>query len=159
MRSAPVLLAILAGLCWGVGEVATRAVLHTGRIGPFMAIALRSTVALPLIWLAFVAANRIAPETAGRAAESLGPRYWSMLIVGSGVIAGAAAMIAFYAALSLGEIGRVKPIAFAIAPATGVVLGWLLLGESMSVRKAAGVALILVGVVLLSVPARVVHAT
>jgi uncharacterized membrane protein len=153
MLKGPVLLAILAGLCWGVGEVATRAVLHTGRIGPFMAIALRSTVALPLIWIAFVAANRIAPDAAGRTA-SLGPRHWSMLIVGSGVIAGAAAMIAFYAALSLGEISRVKPIAFAVAPATGVLLGWLLLGESMSPRKLAGVALILVGVVLLSAPTR-----
>lgn len=57
------LLAIAAGLCWGVGELCTRAVLHGGRIGPMTAIAVRSTVALPLIWLAwFVAVHRSAPR-------------------------------------------------------------------------------------------------
>lgn len=152
MSKSALLLAVLAGVCWGVGEVCTKAVLHTHRVGPFMAIAIRSSVALPLIWMAYVVAHRVAPESAGRAVAALDGRGWSLLILGSGVVAGAIAMIAFYAALSLGEVGRVKPIAFAIAPATGVVLGWLLLGESMSLRKAAGVALILLGVVLLCVP-------
>lgn len=150
MSKSAIALAVAAGLCWGVGEVCTKAVLHTHRVGPFMAIAVRSTVALPLIWMAYVAAHRLAPEGAGRAAAALGGRHWALLLVGSGVVAGAAAMISFYAALSLGEVGRVKPIAFAIAPATGVLLGWLLLGESMSTRKALGVAMILAGVVLLS---------
>jgi len=144
------LLAIAAGLCWGVGELCTRAVLHGGRIGPMTAIAVRSTVALPLIWVAwFVAVHQVGSEarTDWRAvplADLL------RLVLGSGLIAGAAAMICFYAALSLDEVSRIKPIAFTIAPATAVVLGWLLLGETMTWRKALAVVLILAGVVLLT---------
>lgn len=148
-RHGAVLLAVIAGLCWGVGEVCTKSVLHTGRIGPFMALAIRTTVALPLIWLAWVAASRLAPESAGRGAEGLGAKWWALLLIGSGVVAGALAAISFYAALSLGEVSRVKPIAFAVAPAAGVLLGWLVLGEGMTARKALGVALILAGVVVL----------
>ena len=67
-----------------------------------------------------------------------------------GDIAGAMAMIFFYVALSLGEVSVVKPIAFSIAPAVGVLLGWIVLGESMDARKAIAVALIVAGVVILT---------
>lgn len=148
----PILLAIGAGLCWGVGELCTRAVLHTGKVGPLTAIAVRSAVALPIIIAAWLVAQRVlkAP-TEPTAWTQAGPKSLWLLVLGSGVVAGAAAMILFYTALSLGEVSRIKPIAFSIAPATAVVLGWLVLGESMSVRKAAAVVLILAGVVLLTV--------
>ncbi|MEZ6318468.1 MAG: EamA family transporter [Phycisphaerales bacterium] len=148
----PILLAIGAGLCWGVGELCTRAVLHTGKVGPLTAIAVRSAVALPIIVAAWLIAQRVlkAP-TEPLAWTHAGPKSLWLLVLGSGVVAGAAAMILFYAALSLGEVSRIKPIAFSVAPATAVVLGWLVLGESMSVRKAAAVMLILAGVVLLTV--------
>ena len=48
------MLAILAGMFWGVGEFFTKQVLHTGRVGPVTAITVRSTVALPLLWLAYL---------------------------------------------------------------------------------------------------------
>ncbi len=145
------MLAIAAGLCWGVGEVCTRAVLHSGRIGPFAAIAIRSSVALPLIWIAYLVVAK-AMKSPGEAPAwgEAGAKNWALLTLGSGVVAGAAAMICFYAALSLGEISRVKPIAFALAPATAVLLGWLALGETMSARKLLAVGLILAGVVLLT---------
>ncbi|MGP1345146.1 MAG: EamA family transporter [Phycisphaerales bacterium] len=147
-----IVLAVAAGLCWGIGEVATRSVLHSKQVGPFAAIAVRSTVALPLIWCAYLIAMhgvhsaREVPGWAGAASSAT----WAKLVLGSGVVAGAAAMICFYAALSMGEVSKVKPIAFAIAPATGVLLGWLLLGEPMTARKAVGVAIILLGVVVLT---------
>ncbi len=144
-----VLLAIAAGVCWGVGEAFTRSVLHTGRIGPVTAIAVRSAVALPAIWIAYL----IVVHAMG--AE---PRDWMRagwptllkLILGSGLIAGAAAMIFFYMALSLGELSRVKPIAFALAPAVGAILAFAVLGEPVTARKIAGIIAILLGVVLLT---------
>lgn len=144
-----VLLAIAAGVCWGVGEAFTRSVLHTGRIGPVTAIAVRSAVALPAIWIAYL----IVVHAMG--AE---PRDWMRagwptllkLILGSGLIAGAAAMIFFYMALSLGELSRVKPIAFALAPAVGAILAFAVLGEPVTARKIAGILAILLGVVLLT---------
>lgn len=144
-----IVFAALAGLCWGIGELFTKSVLHTGKVGPITAIAVRSTVALPLIWAAyFVAMHYFRSE----------PREWMRaepavllkLVLGSGLVAGAAAMIFFYTALSLGDVSVVKPIAFTLAPAMAVLLGWLALSEPMTGRKALAVAMILGGVVLLT---------
>lgn len=145
-----IILAVLAGLCWGIGELFTKSVLHSKQIGPITAITIRSTVALPILWAFYLLAfGSIHTE----------PRDWfrtadnaviAKLVLGSGVIAGALAMLFFYLALSMGEVSRIKPIAFALAPATAVVLGWLFLGESMTARKAIAVLLILTGVVLLT---------
>jgi transporter family protein len=147
MRAA--LLAVLAGTFWGVGEFFTKQVLHTGRVGPVTAIAVRSTVALPVLWLAYFLFVH------ARGAE---PRDWTgagtatllKLVLGSGLVAGAAGMLCFYGALHLGPISKVKPVAFTVAPAVAVVLGWLVLGEPMTLRKAAAVLLIVGGVVLLT---------
>ncbi len=152
-----IILAICAGLCWGVGELFTKAVLHTHKVGPITAIAVRSTVALPVLWIVYFLAVHVLKM------PKENPAWWRgaagggadtatilKLVLGSGLVAGAAAMICFYWALSLGEISKIKPIAFALAPATAVVLAWLVLGEEMSWRKGIAVALILAGVVLLT---------
>lgn len=144
-----ILFAVLAGVFWGVGELFTKSVLHSKQVGPLTAIAVRSSVALPVLWAAYVVAtHRFGAEPA--AWTSADRPVLLKLILGSGLIAGALAMIFFYISLHLGEISRVKPVAFAIAPATAVVLGWLVLGETMTTRKALGVLAILAGVVLLT---------
>lgn len=144
-----ILFAVLAGLFWGVGELFTKSVLHTRQVGPITALAVRSAVALPVIWAAYaVTTHRLGAEPASWA--SADRPVLLKLVLGSGLVAGAAAMICFYVSLHLGEISRVKPVAFAVAPATAVLLGWLVLGEAMTTRKAAGVAAILLGVVLLT---------
>ncbi|USO00178.1 MAG: EamA family transporter [Phycisphaeraceae bacterium] len=145
-----ILFAIAAGLFWGVGEVFTKAVLHTKQIGPVTAIAVRSTIALPVLWLVYLVVVKGA---------NMEPQHWTKadpstlwkLVLGSGLLAGAGGMVCFYTALNFGDVSRIKPIAFALAPATAVILGWLFLHEPMSARKAIAVALILGGVVLLSV--------
>ena len=145
-----ILLAIGAGLCWGIGDLFTKSALHTKQVGPLAAIAIRSTVALPLLWLAYWLAAWVMQAE---------PRHWMKaepatllkLILGSGLVAGAGGMICFYAALNLGEVSRIKPVAFSVAPAVAVVLGWLILHESMTWQKALAVFLILAGVVLLTI--------
>ena len=141
--------AILAGVCWGVGEFFTKQVLHTGRVGPLTAIAVRSTVALPVLWLVYF----IFVQTQG-----IEPRNWTSagsttllkLVLGSGLVAGAAGMLCFYGALHLGPISQVKPIAFTIAPVVAVVLGIAFLGEKLSITKVMAVLMIVGGVVLLT---------
>ena len=145
-----ILLAIGAGLCWGIGELFTKSVLHTKEVGPITAIVVRSTVALPVLWLVWWFTVGVAKTERAdwwRVAET---GTILKLTLGSGLVAGAAAMICFYAALSMGEISRIKPIAFTLAPATAVLLGWLVLGESMTMRKGVAVAMILAGVILLT---------
>ena len=156
-RMAPLIFAVLAGLFWGIGELCAKSVLKSHQVGPLTAIAVRTTVALPLLWLAYFAATRSWLEPLGiRAAGE--PSTWPhadppvmlKLILGAGVCAGALALACFYMGLSVGDISKVKPIAFCIAPAVAVLGGWLLLGEAMSVQKAVAVAMILGGVVLLT---------
>ena len=143
------ILAVLAGLLWGVGEFFTKQVLHTHRVGPLTAIAVRSTVALPVLWivyLTFVQARGVEPRDWPQA----GTATLLKLVLGSGVAAGAIAMICFYGALNLGPISKVKPIAFTLAPVTAVLLGWLALGEVMTPRKALAILLVIAGVLLLT---------
>jgi uncharacterized membrane protein len=150
---AAVILALFAGLCWGVGEVCTKSALHSNQVGPLTAIAVRSTIALPLLWLVWIVAKD------GFAGSIPEPRGWlqadratlAKLVLGSGIVAGGLAMVAFYLALKFGPVSQVKPIAFCVAPATGVLLGWLVLGEAMNGRKALAVGLIVAGIVLLTV--------
>lgn len=144
-----VLLAVGAGLCWGVGELFTKSVLHTHKVGPITAIAVRSTVALPVLWAAYFVAVHVAKAEPADWRRADGATLLK-LVCGSGLVAGAAAMIFFYAALHAGEISRVKPIAFALAPAVASVLAFSLLGEPMTARKLAGIAAIVLGVVLLT---------
>jgi uncharacterized membrane protein len=145
-----ILFAILAGLCWGVGEVFTRAVLHTKQVAPLAAIAIRTTVALPVLWFVWML-SRIghAPEEPVLLEKASSATVWK-LILGSGLLAGAAGMAFFYGSLALGEVSRVKPIAFGVAPATAVVVGWLALGEPLTFTKGIGLGCIVAGVVLLS---------
>jgi uncharacterized membrane protein len=144
-----IILAVCAGLCWGVGELFTKSVLHTHKVGPITAIAVRSTVALPVLWIAYFVAVKLAKAEPADWYRAGTPTLLK-LVCGSGLIAGAAAMICFYAALNFGEVSRVKPIAFALAPAVASVLAFTLLGEPLTAKKALGIAAILGGVVLLT---------
>jgi transporter family protein len=56
----------------------------------------------------------------------------------------------FYSSLHVGEISTVKPIAFTVAPAVGVLLGAMFLGEPLTVKKILGVLCVLAGVVLIA---------
>ena len=151
-----ILFGVLAGIAWGVGELCTKLVLKTGQVGPISAIAVRTAVALPLLLVAWFAATRGWMEAVGVAAARE-PAWWradartlALLILGSGVSAGALGVGFFYLGISVGDLSKVKPIAFSLAPAIAVMLAWIVLGEPMSARKIGAVAMILAGVVLLT---------
>ncbi|UYV11632.1 MAG: DMT family transporter [Phycisphaera sp.] len=151
-----ILLAIAAGLCWGIGEVFTRQVLHSKEIGPFAALLVRTLVALPLIALAYLAAAHsglLTSEIPGWRVN-LSTANWLRLTLGSGLLAAALALVFFYAALSLGQVSVVKPIAFAVAPVTAVFVGALMLGEPLTMRKCFAIAFIAVGIVLMAAPSK-----
>jgi len=73
-----------------------------------------------------------------------------LLVLGSGLSAGALGVGFFYLGIAVGDLSKVKPIAFTLAPAIAVLLAWLILGEPMSVRKLTAVGMLLGGVVLLT---------
>ena len=154
---ASIICAVLAGLCWGIGELAAKSALRSGEVGPITAIAVRTTVALPVIWAAWFAASRGWLESLGVAAarEPAGwmqasAATWWKLVLGAGISAGALGLALFYFGLSVGEVSRVKPIAFAVAPTVAAVGAFVLLGEPVTAKKLAGLALVVVGVVVLT---------
>lgn len=147
----PLVFAALAGLCWGVGEVCTRSVLHSRQVGAMGVLLVRAAVALPPAMLAYFLLApllRTEPAPLMRADAST----FAKLVLGSGLLAGFGGVFFFYLALGQpgGEISRVKPIAFTLAPAVAVLLGWTVLGESVTWQRAAGVAVILAGVAILT---------
>ncbi len=152
-----IIYAILAGLFWGIGELCAKSLLKSHEVGPVTAIAVRTTIALPVLWLAYLATTRgwLAPIGISAAKE---PAMWDQaswpvlmkLILGAGVSAGALGLLCFYLGLSAGEVSRVKPVAFGLAPTIAVLGGWLFLGEEMSLKKAVGVVLIVAGVLVLT---------
>lgn len=144
--------AILAGLCWGVGEIFTKAAINTGQIGPLGAVLLRAAVTLPLALVGFWVAQVLLQTEPATFWKHMTVRTWLMVVIGSGVLAGFAGVFFFYVGLALpgGDISRLRPVAFALAPATAVLLGWWFLGEEMTVKKAVAVVLIVVGIAMLA---------
>ncbi len=147
-----ILCAILAGLCWGVGEIFTKSVLNTKEIGPLGTAFVRAAVTLPLALLGFMVAQWVLKTETQVWWRDMRGVTWMKLIFGSGVLAGFAGVFFFYIGLSLpgGDISKLRPIAFALAPATAVFLGWWFLGEGMSVRKGVAVVLIVAGIIMLA---------
>jgi uncharacterized membrane protein len=147
-----VVFAVIAGLCWGVGEIFTKAALNSGKVGPMAVLLVRAVVTLPPAALAYyIAAHLMRAETT-MWWRDMGGSVWLKLVVGSGLMAGFAGVFFFYAGLAApgGDISRIRPIAFSLAPASAVLLGWLALGEAMTLRKVVATGLILVGIVMLS---------
>ncbi len=147
-----ILFAVLAGLCWGVGEIFTKKALNTGLVGPMTAMFVRACVTVVLSLAAYLGAAHVLRTEPANWAREAGLPVWLMLVLGSGVLAGFAGVFFFYAGLASpgGDISKLRPIAFALAPATAVILGWLVLGEGLSLRKGAACVLILVGIVMLT---------
>ena len=129
----PVALALLSSLLWGtsdfLGGTATK------RLPAGVVVFASQLVALVAV-LPFVLLLGERPEA-----------VWPGVVAG---VAGVVGLAAFYAALSVGTMGVVAPIAAtgAIVP---VVVG-LARGESPSVLQVAGIVVALVGVVLASGP-------
>jgi drug/metabolite transporter (DMT)-like permease len=147
-----ILCAILAGLCWGVGEIFTKAAINTKEIGPLGTVLLRAAVTLPLAVIGFMIAREVMHTEPQAWWRDMRTATWLKIVIGSGVLAGFAGVFFFYLGLSLpgGDISKLRPIAFALAPATAVLLGWWFLGEEMSLRKAFAVLLIVAGIILLA---------
>jgi drug/metabolite transporter (DMT)-like permease len=144
-----IVFAVLAGVCWGVGELFTKAVLETGRVGPMTVLLVRTALALPPALLAYIVAYHVLrsePQGWWRAdAATL-----AGLTLGSALLAGFGGVFFFYLGLSHGPVSTVKPIAFTVGPAVAVILAYLVLKEQVPPLKALGVILVLAGVALIA---------
>jgi bacterial/archaeal transporter family protein len=106
-----------------------------------LATAIRTTVVLVFAWAIALSLG----SHAGLA--QVGRRSWSFLIA-SGLATGLS-WICYFRALSLGEASKVAPID-KLSVVFVVVLAWPLLGETITLAKAAGALLIAAGAVVLA---------
>jgi drug/metabolite transporter (DMT)-like permease len=144
-----VLFAMLAGVCWGIGELCTKSVLHSGRVGPMAIVLVRALATVPPAIIAYLIAHSLL--------KSEPPGWWRAetplmlkLLLGSGLLAGFGGVFFFYLGLAHGPISMVKPIAFTLGPAIAVLLAWALMGERLTAAKLVGVVLVLAGVILIA---------
>jgi uncharacterized membrane protein len=150
MFTKAIIFAVLAGLCWGVGEIGTKAALNSKQVGPMAATLIRALVTVPPVLIAYFVATKVVSTERADWYASASTSTWLYLIIGSGLLAGFGGVFFFYTGLRHGDISILRPIAFGVAPLTAVLLGWWWLGEAMTVRKAVAVALIVAGIVLLA---------
>lgn len=133
------LLALASSLVWGTSDFAGGS--FTKRIAAVRVVAVAQLGGL--LVMSVLIAGRLA---SGQGAAS-GPWYLHGALAG---VCGAVGLVSFYAALSLGTMGVVSPIA-AMGAIVPVVIG-LTRGERVGVTTGIGLSLMLIGVVLASGP-------
>lgn len=146
-----IIFAALAGLCWGVGELFSKSVLHSKQVGPMGLLVVRTGLAfIPALIAFFVATRVISPSAEPPAFWKADAAVLAKLILGATLLAGFGGVFFFYLGLAHGDISRVKPIAFGVAPAVAAILGMTLMGEQYSHAKAVGIALIIGGIIVVT---------
>ncbi|MEQ8188360.1 MAG: EamA family transporter [Candidatus Eremiobacterota bacterium] len=139
----PVILAILTAICWSAGGFFEKKGLRLGNLQPVAGITIRTAVALIIL--------SIASFPWWHSIIQAGTKPLLYLIIGGGVVAGSIGMLCFYAAIHTGELSRVIPVAFGLTPLLGFLLGVFILKEPSGVLKIAGVILISLGVICLTI--------
>jgi transporter family protein len=137
----PELFAVLTAACWGIGGFFEKKGLHLGNLSPQMGITIRTAVALVILGaVSFSQWKTIAQA---------GTKALLMMVIGGGVVAGAAGMLCFYTAIKGAPLGRVMPIAFT-SPLFGALMGILFGGEPVQVKTIVGMLLTVGGIVVLT---------
>ncbi len=138
----PQLFALLTAIFWGIGGYFEKKGLHLGNLSPTMGITIRTAVALIILGAASYPQWKTVPAA--------GSKALLYMIVGGGVVAGAAGMLCFYTALKGAPLTKVMPIAFT-SPLFGALMGLLFGGEPLTVKTALGMVMTVGGIALLTV--------
>lgn len=137
----PEIFALLTAVCWGVGGYFEKKGLHLGNLSPTMGITLRTVTALLILAAASFPQWKNVPQA--------GPKALLYMIIGGGVVAGAAGMLCFYTAIKGAPLNRVMPIAFT-SPLFGALMGVMFAGEPLTIKTVLGIAMTVGGIVLLT---------
>jgi transporter family protein len=116
--------------------------LGVAHVNSNLATAIRTSVILVFTW-GIALATGGAPELA-----AVAPRTW-LLLAASGVATGLS-WLCYFRALQLGDVAQVAPVD-KLSVALAVVLAVVFLGEKVGAQQAAGIALIVVGVLVMVV--------
>jgi transporter family protein len=137
----PELFAILTAACWGIGGFFEKKGLHLGNLSPQMGITIRTAVALVILG--------VVSFSQWKTITQAGTKALLMMVIGGGVVAGAAGMLCFYTAIKGAPLGQVMPIAFT-SPLFGALMGILFGGEPVQVKTIVGMLLTVGGIIVLT---------
>ena len=132
--------ALLTAVIWGMAPAVEKAGL-AGRLDPYVGVVIR-TIPITITSLAGLLFMGRWNELAQVDARS------ALLVTAGGLLAGFLGQLTLYTALKAGEASVVVSIA-ATYPLVALVVSVLFLGESLTLQKAAGAALVVGGVILL----------
>lgn len=138
----PQIFALLTAIAWGVGGYFEKKGLHMGNLSPTMGITIRTAVAVVILGAASF------PQW--KTLTQAGPKALLYMVIGGGVVAGAAGMLCFYTAIKGAPLTKVMPIAFT-SPLFGALMGIVLGGEPLTVKTIAGLLLTVGGIVVLTI--------
>lgn len=134
------LFALLTSLIWGLAPVFEKIGLN-GRIDPYTGVVIR-TIPITVVSVAgLVFAGGLG------SLKSVDVKS-AVFVCAGGLIAGLLGQFAFYSALKSGEASLVVPVA-ATYPLVALIVSALFLGEAVTLQKAAGIVLVVGGVMLL----------
>jgi transporter family protein len=137
----PELFALITAVCWGVGGYFEKKGLHLGQLSPTMGITIRTVVAMIILVFASIPQWKTLPQA--------GPKALLYMIIGGGVVAGAAGMLCYYTAIKGAPLNRVMPIAFT-SPLFGALMGLTLGGEPLTLKAGLGMAMTIGGIILIT---------
>lgn len=140
MNGRAYILSILTAFIWGLAPVFEKLGL-SGKIEPYVAVVVRT---IPIVIVSFI--GLIAMGKTGSLTQ-LATRDVMFVAIG-GLLAGFLGQITIYSALKIGQASVVVPIA-ATYPLVAMTVAVLFLGEPITWQKAAGVLLVVSGVLLL----------
>ena len=138
----PQILALFTAMAWGIGGYFEKKGLHLGNLSPHMGITIRTSVALVILGIVSFPQWKTVAQ-----AE---PKALAMMVLGGGVLAGAAGMLCFYAAIKGAPLNRVMPIAFT-SPLFGVLMGLIFGSEPLTWKTVAGTLMTIGGIVILTI--------
>jgi len=138
----PQLLALCTAIAWGGGGYFEKKGLHMGNLSPQMGITIRTAIALIILGTVSFPYWKTIPQA--------GPKALLYMVIGGGVVAGAAGMLCFYAAIKGAPLGKVMPIAFT-SPLFSVLMGIMIGGEPLALKNIVGMLLTVGGIILLTI--------
>lgn len=135
----PYIYAIIAMILWGVAPIFGK--LGLTQLEPLIALTIRSSIITVILLLVTVIGG-----------------YWSaiaaagtrdVLLIGlEGLCAALLGQLAYYYALKYGEVGKISPVVAAF-PLVALTLAFIVLGEKLTLWKAAGAVTVVAGVIML----------
>lgn len=133
--------ALLTAVIWGIAPILEKIGLH-GRIDPTHGVIIRNlgVVLGLLLWFLF----KMPPSQVLVGVET----HTIFFLALGGFLASFVGQMAFYQSLKTGEVSRVVPVAGAY-PLIAFLLSLMILGERLTLSKAIGVILIVLGTSLL----------